>query len=331
MNEAGRSPDNRAVSQVTVSQRYRIAALCRELTAASHLRSKREGGRIPGGRNTSKAWNRSSGCGWGWWHLWLEHRAYAGGHQAKPLNRNLGRHGGKHCLEGAESLRLLNRTEAYSQSCSMTVSQGASCQPLTAWASYSHSFLTAKPPFKIKNETNKPKKPCPWTESLSNNFLLNNQAHENRPESLCRNPLLFCVFLFLNGGLSWWLGGSQVALVLKNLTANAGDVRDVGSILGSGRSLGGGHGNPLQYSCLENPKDTEAWQATVHRVAKSWTRLKWLSMHTLWLVDVYLSHKRLSQNPRQWKPGVLTTGPPGGSHSHFYYSYISIDYLCVCG
>ena len=52
-------------------------------------------------------------------------------------------------------------------------------------------------------------------------------------------------------------GASQVVLVVKNLPANAVDLRDVDSILGSGRSPGGGHGNPLQYSCLENPMDTE--------------------------------------------------------------------------
>ena len=51
------------------------------------------------------------------------------------------------------------------------------------------------------------------------------------------------------------LGASQVALVVKNPPANAGDLRDVGSVPGLGRSPGGGHGNPLQYSCLENPKD----------------------------------------------------------------------------
>ena len=66
---------------------------------------------------------------------------------------------------------------------------------------------------------------------------------------------------------------SQVALAIKNPPANAGDVRDAGSIPGSGRSPGGGHGNPLQYSCLVNPVDRGAWQAIVHRVAKSQTRL----------------------------------------------------------
>ena len=64
--------------------------------------------------------------------------------------------------------------------------------------------------------------------------------------------------------------------MLKNLPANAEDVRDmeVRSIPGLGRSPGGGHGNPLQYSCLENPMDRGARQATVHEVAKSQIRLK---------------------------------------------------------
>ena len=60
-----------------------------------------------------------------------------------------------------------------------------------------------------------------------------------------------------------------MTLVVKNLPANAGDIRDAVSIPGLGRSPGGNYGNPLQYSCLENPMDGGAWQATVHRVAKS--------------------------------------------------------------
>ena len=72
---------------------------------------------------------------------------------------------------------------------------------------------------------------------------------------------------------------SQVVLVVKNLLANAGDLTDTGSIPGLGRSPGEGHGNPFRYSCLENPMDRGAWQAMVHRVAKSWTRLRRLSMH----------------------------------------------------
>ena len=57
--------------------------------------------------------------------------------------------------------------------------------------------------------------------------------------------------------------------VVKNLSANAGDVRDAGSIPGSGRSPGEGNGNLLQHSCLENPMDRGAWRATIYRVAKS--------------------------------------------------------------
>ena len=72
----------------------------------------------------------------------------------------------------------------------------------------------------------------------------------------------------------WDPRASQVALVVKNLPASAGDIRDVGSIPGSGRSPGEGNGNPLQCSCLENPMDRGVWQATVHMVAKSPTTLK---------------------------------------------------------
>ena len=63
----------------------------------------------------------------------------------------------------------------------------------------------------------------------------------------------------------------MVALAVENLPANAGNVRDADSIPGSGRSPGERHGNSLQYSCLENSMDIGAWQATGHRVAKSWT------------------------------------------------------------
>ena len=60
--------------------------------------------------------------------------------------------------------------------------------------------------------------------------------------------------------------------MVKNLPADAANIRDVGSIPGSERSPGGGHGNPLQYSCLENPMDRGAWRATVHRVTKNLTQ-----------------------------------------------------------
>jgi len=81
--------------------------------------------------------------------------------------------------------------------------------------------------------------------------------------------------IFDHQWLHW--GASQVALVVKNLPANEGEVKDPGFIPGLGRSPGGGQGNPLRYSCLENPMDRGAWRATVHKVTKSQTRPKRLS------------------------------------------------------
>ena len=69
-------------------------------------------------------------------------------------------------------------------------------------------------------------------------------------------------------------------LVVKNPSASAADVRVLCPIFGSRRSPGGGHGNTLQYSCLENSIDRGAWRSTVHRVTKSWTLLKHLSTHS---------------------------------------------------
>ena len=80
---------------------------------------------------------------------------------------------------------------------------------------------------------------------------------------------------------------SQVAQAVKKLPASAGDVRDVGSIPRLGRSPGGGHGNPLKYSCLENPMDRRAWWATVHGVAKSQTGLSNLA-HAVYLSTPFL-------------------------------------------
>ena len=70
---------------------------------------------------------------------------------------------------------------------------------------------------------------------------------------------------------------SQVVLVVKKPAANAGDIREVGLIPESGKSPGGGNGNPLQDSCLENPMDRGDWRAMVHRVTNSWIQLKQLS------------------------------------------------------
>ena len=74
------------------------------------------------------------------------------------------------------------------------------------------------------------------------------------------------MFLCLHLKLASW--SSQMGLVVKNLPAIAGDARDSGSIPGSGRCPGGGHGSPLQYFCLENPMDRGAWEAAVRAVTE---------------------------------------------------------------
>ena len=86
-------------------------------------------------------------------------------------------------------------------------------------------------------------------------------------------------FNLLEQACSGFPGGSDG----KESACSAGDL---GLIPGSGRSPGGGHGSPLQYSYLENPMDRGAWQATVHRVGKSQTQLKWFSMHAVSVVAV---------------------------------------------
>ena len=80
------------------------------------------------------------------------------------------------------------------------------------------------------------------------------------------------VYLYFQMDIHIW--ASQVALVVKNPPANAGDTRDKGSFPGLGRSPGEGNGDPLQYSCLGNPMDRGAWRAMVHGVTKSQTQLK---------------------------------------------------------
>ena len=88
----------------------------------------------------------------------------------------------------------------------------------------------------------------------------------------------------------------------KESASNAGTSGDVGSIPGSGRSLGGGHGNPLQYSCLEKPMDREAWRATVHRVTESDTteatyRISSLLRHFLFVCKYALLTVTRCQTP----------------------------------
>ena len=84
------------------------------------------------------------------------------------------------------------------------------------------------------------------------------------------SPSYLSIFVKIQLTIPW---ASQVVSVVKNPPANAGDVRDAGLIPGSGRSPGGGHGNSLQYSCLENLMNRGAWQATVHGVTENRTRL----------------------------------------------------------
>ena len=79
----------------------------------------------------------------------------------------------------------------------------------------------------------------------------------------------------------------------KNQPVNAGDIRDLGSISGIGRSPEEGNGNLLQYSCVENLTDRGAWQATVHRLAESRAQLKQLSTHTCTLTTVLNGHCQL--------------------------------------
>ena len=99
--------------------------------------------------------------------------------------------------------------------------------------------------------------------------------------------MYFRSLLGIKGHPSWHLG---------NQSATAGDPRDMGSIPRSGRSPGGGYGNPLQYFCLDNPMDRGVCRATVHGVAKSQTWLKQLSTHTL----IFYSPIKM-QVPRRWE------------------------------
>ena len=96
------------------------------------------------------------------------------------------------------------------------------------------------------------------------------------------NPLQCSCLENPRDGGAWWTSIdplkrlSSSSKQVKNLSVNIGDIRNLGSVPGLGRSSGGGHGSLLQYSCLESPTNSGAWWATVHRVTMSRTRLKWL-------------------------------------------------------
>ena len=93
------------------------------------------------------------------------------------------------------------------------------------------------------------------------------------PSELPGKP--WCAQKFQQYRMDLW--GFPGGTVVKNMPANAGDTRDMGSMPGSGRSPGGGNGTPLQYSCLGNPMDRGTWRATVHGVTKSPTQLSTVS------------------------------------------------------
>ena len=94
-------------------------------------------------------------------------------------------------------------------------------------------------------------------------------------------------------------------------------VRDAGSIPGLGRSPGGGHGNPLQYSCLENPMDRGAWRATAHRVTKSRIWLKRVGMHTPRSYDFFLNSKGYCEITYHYESEGISsrTGHPALAHA----------------
>ena len=104
-------------------------------------------------------------------------------------------------------------------------------------------------------------------------------SHEKVPHGLYIHSFL-CHHLSFYGNPAQYSWASLMVLVVKNPPANAGDITDAGLIPGLGKSPEGGHGNPFQDSCRENPMDRGAWWATVHEVAKSWTWLKQLSKPT---------------------------------------------------
>ena len=120
-----------------------------------------------------------------------------------------------------------------------------------------------------------------------------------------------------------------MALVVKDLPANARDLRDVDSVPGLGIFPGGGNGNPLQYSCLKNPMNREVWRATVHRVTKSRIWQKWLSMqwqpppkdlsHTPHLLGLLLS---VSLTPQQATADPCLHRRPSDSHRQVWLSLL---------
>ena len=127
---------------------------------------------------------------------------------------------------------------------------------------------------KVKSLSHVQPSATPWTAAYQAPLPMEFSRQEYWSGVPLPSPINMAVFLKLIYSIPT---SSQVALVIKNLPANVADIRDMGLIPGLGKSPGEGNGNPLQYSCLENPMDRGAWRATVHSIIWSQTQLKRLS------------------------------------------------------
>ena len=125
----------------------------------------------------------------------------------------------------------------------------------------------------------------------------------------------------------------RMALVVKNLTASAGDIRDSSLIPGSGRSPGGWHDHPHQYSCLENPMNRGVWLSTIHGLAQNHTQLKWFNTHTRgrgrWLLNPHtgwgrgmLLHPSLVGPWPRPMPGYPAGVPSGGAKRYVSHGFL---------
>ena len=148
------------------------------------------------------------------------------------------------------------------------------------------------------------------SKSLSKTYWLNTHKFISTSEIYSKHTVFItCQILYRYRYGYRYIWAPKVALVVKKTTANAGDIRNMGLIPGLGRSPGGGHDNPLQYSCLENPMDRGAWWATVYRVTKSQTQLKHLSTNHREVKQLAWSHRADAQWNWNWNPSWLTPEP----------------------
>ena len=131
--------------------------------------------------------------------------------------------------------------------------------------------------------------------SVSRFKIVKNYSDKNVDERMEVDNIYYTIFSLCNTCIIlYW--ASQLALVVKNPDVNSRGIRDMGLIPGLGRSPGGGHDHPLQYSCRENSMDRGAWWATVHRVPKSQTGLKQLRTHTLlYVIHVYIKMSKTTE------------------------------------